>query len=70
MCWKSQSLQTLVSFEKTLCIHVLVLELPTQWFKALSFVDFAMLTRDYRECSRYSRSSVRTPELKYVKHVY
>ena len=24
----------------------------------------AMLTRDYRECSRYSRSSVGTPELK------
>ena len=23
-----------------------------------------MLTRDYRECSRYSRSSVGTPELK------
>ena len=28
------------------------------------FVDFAMLTHDYRECSRYSRSSVGTPELK------
>ena len=52
------------SFEKILCIRVLVLELPTQWFKALSFVDFAMLTRDHRECSRYSRSSVGTPELK------
>ena len=64
MCWKSQSLQTLASFEKVFCIRVLVLELPTQWFKALSFVDFAMLTRDYRECSRYSRSSVGTPELK------
>ena len=24
----------------------------------------AMLTRDYRECSQYSRSSVGTPELK------
>ena len=24
----------------------------------------AMLTRDYRECSRYSRSSVGTPKLK------
>ena len=70
MCWKSQSLQTLASFEKILCIHVLVLELPTQWFKALSFVDFAMLTRDYRECSRYSRSSVGNPDLKNVKHVY
>ena len=41
-----------------------MLELPTQWFKALSFVEFAMLTHDYRECSRYSRSSVGTPELK------
>ena len=64
MCWKSQSLQTVVSFEKIFCICILVLELPTQWFKALSFVDFAMLTRDYRQCSRYSRSSVGTPELK------
>ena len=63
MCWKSQTLQTVASFEKILCIRVLVLELPTQWFKALSFVDFAMLTRDYRECSRYLRSSVGTPEL-------
>ena len=33
-------------------------------------LNFAMLTRDYRECSRYSRSSVGTPELKNVKHVY
>ena len=41
-----------------------MLELPTQWFKALSSVEFAMLTRDYRECSCYSRSSVGTPELK------
>ena len=64
MCWKSQSLQTVASFEKIFCIRVLVLELPTQWFKALSFVEFAMLTRDYRECSHYSRSSVSTPELK------
>ena len=64
MCWKSQSLQTVVSFEKIFCILILVLELPTQQFKALSFVDFAMLTRDYQECSRYSRSSVGTPELK------
>ena len=64
MAWKSQSLQTVASFEKIFCIHLLVLELPTQWFKAFSFVDFAMLTRDYRECSRYSRSSVGTPELK------
>ena len=70
MCWKSQSLRTVASFEKTLCIRVLVLELPTQWFQALFSVDFAMLTRDYRECSRYSRSSVGTPELKDVKHVY
>ena len=36
MCWKSQSLQTVASFAKILCIRVLVLELPTQWFKALS----------------------------------
>ena len=35
MCWKSQSLQTVASFNKILCIRVLVLELPTQWFKAL-----------------------------------
>ena len=63
MCWKSQSLRTVAGFEKVLCIHVLVLELPTQWIKALSFLDFAMLTRDYRECSRYSRNSVGTPEL-------
>ena len=27
------------------------------------FVDFAMLTRDYRECSCYSHISVGTPEL-------
>ena len=64
MCWKSQSLQTVASFAKIFCIRVLVLELPTQWFKALSFVDFAMLTRDYREYSRYSRSSVGNPDLK------
>ena len=64
MCWKSQSLRMVASFEKILCIRVLVLELPTQWFKALSSDDFAMLTRDYRECSRYSRCSVGTPELK------
>ena len=41
-----------------------MLELPTQWFDALSFVDLSMLTCDYRECSRYSHSSVGTPELK------
>ena len=29
-----------------------------------NIVDFAMLTRDHRECSRYSRSSVGTPKLK------
>ena len=39
MCWKSQSLQMIASFDKILCIHVLVLELPTQWFKALTFDD-------------------------------
>ena len=55
---------------RRLCIRVLVLELPTQLFQALFSVDFAMLTRDYGECSRYSRSSVGTPELKDVKHVY
>ena len=64
MCWKSQSLQMVASFEKIFCICVLVLELPTQWFKALSFVEFAMLTHDYRECSHYLRSSVGTPKLK------
>ena len=32
--------------------------------QSIYFVDFAMLTRDYREYSRYSRSSVGTPELK------
>ena len=64
MCWKSKSLQTVVSFAKIFCIHVLVLELPTQWFKALAFVEFAMLTCDHRESFRYSRSSVGTPKLK------
>ena len=63
MCWKSQSLQSVASFNKIFCICVLVLELPTQWFKALSF-EFAMLTRDYRESSCYLRSSVGTAELK------
>ena len=67
MCWKSQSLRTVAGFEKVLCIRVLVLELPTQWFKALSFVDFAMLTRDYRECSRYLRNLVSTPKLEMSK---
>ena len=63
MCWKSQSLQTVASFDNILHICVFVLELPAQWFNALSFVEFAMLTREYRECSRYSRSSVGTSEL-------
>ena len=31
--------------------------------QSATFVDFAMLTRDYRECSRYSRISVSTPKL-------
>ena len=35
-----------------------------------SIIDFAMLTRDYRECSHYSCSSVGNPDLKIVKHVY
>ena len=39
MCWKSQSLQTFASVNKILCIRVLVLELPTQWFKAFTFDD-------------------------------
>ena len=69
MCWKSQSLQTVASFNKILCIRVLVLELPTQWFKALTLMT-AMLTRNYRECSHYLRSSVRNPDLKNVKHNY
>ena len=29
-----------------------------------SIIDFAMLTRDHREYSRYSRSSVGNPDLK------
>ena len=35
--------------------------------QSIVFVDFAMLTRDYRECSRYSRISVGTPELQLSK---
>ena len=31
--------------------------------QSIIFVDFAMLTHDYRECSRYLRISVGTPEL-------
>ena len=31
--------------------------------QSIIFVDFAMLTCDYRECSRYSHISVGTPEL-------
>ena len=31
--------------------------------QGITFVDFAMLTRDYRECSRYSCVTVGTPEL-------
>ena len=31
--------------------------------QGITFVDFAMLTRDYRECSCYSRISVGTPKL-------
>ena len=31
--------------------------------QSITFVDFAMPTRDYRECSRYSHISVGTPEL-------
>ena len=62
LCWNSQSLQTVASFAKILCIRVLVLELPMQWFKALS--DECQLTRDCRECSRYRRSSVGNPDLK------
>ena len=34
LCWQSQSLQTIVSFDNILHIRVLVLELPAQWFKA------------------------------------
>ena len=30
---------------------------------SITFVDFAMVTRDYRECSRYSRISAGTPKL-------
>ena len=31
--------------------------------QSITFVGFAILTRDYRECSRYSHISVGTPEL-------
>ena len=31
--------------------------------QGIMFVDFAMLTCDYRECSRYLRISVSTPQL-------
>ena len=31
--------------------------------QSITFVGFAMLTRDYRECSHYSRVTVGTPEL-------
>ena len=31
--------------------------------QSIILVDFAMLTRDHRECSHYSRISVGTPEL-------
>ena len=34
--------------------------------QSITFVDFAMLTRDYRECSRYLRISVGTPELQFL----
>ena len=53
----------IASFDNILHIRVLVLELPAQWFKALPLLIFAMLTHDYRECSRYSRVTVGTPEL-------
>ena len=59
----------IASFDNILHIRVLVLELPAQWFNALSFVDFAMLTHDYRECSRYSRVTVGTPDTVTVKHI-
>ena len=36
---------------------------PNTMFQSIIFVDFAMVTRDYRECSHYSRISVGTPEL-------
>ena len=31
--------------------------------QSIAFVDFVMLTCDYRECSHYSHISVGTPEL-------
>ena len=33
--------------------------------QSITFVGFAMLTCDYRECSRYLRISVGTPELQF-----
>ena len=65
MCWKSQSLQTIARFDNTFHIRVLVLELPAPWFKASPLLVLLCLTRDYRECSRYSRISVGTPELQF-----
>ena len=31
--------------------------------QGITFIDFAMLTRNYRECSHYLHISVGTPEL-------
>ena len=35
--------------------------------QGITFVDFAVLTCDYRECSHYSRISVGTPKLQLQK---
>ena len=66
------SLQTVASFAKILCIRVLVLELPTQWFKALS--DECHINPRLQRMFMYSRSSVGNPDLKnistFIKAVY
>ena len=40
LCWQSQSLQMIASFENIFYIRVLVLELPAQWFKASPLLVF------------------------------
>ena len=68
MCWKSQSLQTVASFFEDCLYSRTCVGAPNTMVQ--NIVDFAMLTRDYRECSRYLHSSVGNPDLKNVKHVY
>ena len=56
LCWKSQSLQTVVSFAK----------INSQRNGSKHYLLNAILTRNCRECSRYLHSSVRNPDLKNV----